>query len=464
MKNYLVSSGTKFIKVIVDIAIALCAYYLAFTIRSEFYLPIFKGLLPKVRFQEVNHHWGVIAISQVLFLYFFGTYDPENRRNASGIFPPLIEATLFQTAILTAFYYFIRDFSFPRSILFVFWVLNTFFLAVWHYLFYVIFKPKRIRRVLIVGISKVAEDIIKRIEEDEWLNLKVVGIVRTDEDCDKPKRFCGYEVVGNREEIPRLVEEYNIDEVIIAPTLSWRDFLVDAVSKAENANARISVVPSAYEIMIGKVRHLQIRDIPLIEVVKHPDTLFNRAVKRTIDLLLSLILVVLTSPVMLVAALAIKLTSPGPVVLSQERVGKNGKIFRVYKFRSMIDEAESDTGAVLARRDDPRITPIGKFMRKTRIDELLQLFNVFKGDMSFIGPRPERPVFVEKFKREIPGYNERFKVKPGITGLAQINGDYHTSAENKLKYDLAYIYNQSVWLDMLILLETVKVVLTGRGT
>ena len=157
-------------------------------------------------------------------------------------------------------------------------------------------------------------------------------------------------------------------------------------------------------------------------------------------------------------------TSPGPIVYRQRRVGKDGKEFILYKLRTMIDRAEDKTGPVLTSRADPRVTRVGRFLRDSRLDELPQLWNVLNGTMSLVGPRPERPEFVKDFLRSVPGYAERFQVKPGLTGLAQINGAYHTTPEYKLKYDLAYMYNYSVWLDIRILADTIKVVLTRQGS
>ncbi len=181
---------------------------------------------------------------------------------------------------------------------------------------------------------------------------------------------------------------------------------------------------------------------------------------RGLDVIVSLILLVIASPVMGVLALLIKLTSPGEVIYKQQRVGKNGSIFTLYKFRSMIPDAERHTGPVLARPDDHRVTPIGRFMRRTRLDELPQLFNVLKGDMSLVGPRPERPYFVYRHKA-LRGV--RLLVRPGITGLAQIRGAYDLRPEHKLKYDYLYIRNRSVWLNLAILVRTIPVVLRKVG-
>jgi len=185
--------------------------------------------------------------------------------------------------------------------------------------------------------------------------------------------------------------------------------------------------------------------------------------KRIVDIVAAGLLLVLLSPVLLAAALAILLSMGRPVVFSQERTGRELKPFAVHKFRTMVRDAEKISGPVLAEADDPRITGVGRFLRRYRIDELPQLVNILKGDMSFVGPRPERPFFVEQHLAEIPGYRERFRVQPGVTGLAQVMGGYATTPQRKLKYDLIYLYHQSLAMDVQIIVETIRVVLTGRG-
>ncbi len=190
---------------------------------------------------------------------------------------------------------------------------------------------------------------------------------------------------------------------------------------------------------------------------------YYRAAKRALDLVGALFLLVLVSPILAIAALAIIATDGFPVVFKQERVGRDLKLFNVYKLRTMVKDAEKLSGPVLAEEDDPRITRAGRFMRNYRVDELPQLFNIIAGDMSFVGPRPERMFFVEQYLQEIPGYRERFRVKPGVTGLAQVSGGYATTPERKLKYDLIYMFHQNLAMDAQIMAETLKVVLTGRG-
>ena len=251
--------------------------------------------------------------------------------------------------------------------------------------------------------------------------------------------------------------------MIIVSEEAWQDRLLDALSRWPGDRAQIYVVPSPYEILIGRREHLRLHDIPLIEVLHDEPAAGGVLPKRAFDMVVAALLLVVTTPVMALVAAALAVTAGRPVVFRQTRVGKDGSLFTMYKFRTMEREAERTTGPVLAIENDPRVTPFGRVLRATRLDELPQLWNVVRGDMSFVGPRPERPEFVEQFEAEIQGYRERFKVRPGLTGYAQVNGEYHTSPTTKLKYDLAYMYNRSLWLDLKILSETAKVMLTRRG-
>jgi len=221
---------------------------------------------------------------------------------------------------------------------------------------------------------------------------------------------------------------------------------------------KVFIVPETYEIAMRKSEMTQIGDIPLFAIESFRLTEAQNMIKRLMDLLVAILGILLTSPIMLLTAMQIKLEDGGPIFYRQERSGLNGKVFKVIKFRSMIVDAEKNTGAVFAAENDSRITRVGRFMRSTRIDEIPQFFNVLMGSMSMIGPRPERPQFVEEFSRDLPEYSSRLVVKPGITGLAQVMGNYTTCAENKAKFDLVYIRDYSLLLDMKILFKTVKVV------
>ncbi|HET6497534.1 MAG TPA: sugar transferase, partial [Coriobacteriia bacterium] len=203
--------------------------------------------------------------------------------------------------------------------------------------------------------------------------------------------------------------------------------------------------------------------IPLMEITRTGVPTWYATLKRAIDITGSAVLLVVLSPVLLLSALAVLVTMGWPVLYVQERSGRDMRPFPLLKFRTMVRDAERASGPVLAERDDPRVTPVGRVLRRYRLDELPQLANIIAGQMSFVGPRPERPYFTERYSVEIPGYRERFRIKPGVTGLAQVSGDYATTPERKLKYDLIYLYHQTVSMDLQIVFDTLRVVLTGRG-
>lgn len=224
------------------------------------------------------------------------------------------------------------------------------------------------------------------------------------------------------------------------------------------------IVPTMYEMACKNTCLIIADDIPMQRITRLLLTAEQKILKRMLDIAVSIPAIIILLPLMALTAVAIKADSKGPVIYSQERVGQYSKTFKVYKFRSMKQEAEAQSGPVLAKEGDNRITKVGRFIRATRIDELPQLFNVLKGEMSIVGPRPERPFFVEQFIKEKPEYAYRHNLKPGITGLAQIAGKYNTTAYDKLIYDLIYIQEVSIKTDLIIMLQTLKVLITKEST
>lgn len=246
------------------------------------------------------------------------------------------------------------------------------------------------------------------------------------------------------------------DAVILPADLREKE---DLLQHCLARGKEVLVVPTLFELTLAGAEAWEVDDLLVLKIHPHRLNPAQEVVKRSIDLLGAVSIFLLTLPLFLFAFVAIPLTSKGPALFRQKRVGKSGAVFEVLKFRTMMCDAERSTGPVLATKSDPRVTKLGSLLRSTRIDELPQLFNVMKGDMSLIGPRPERPFFVEQFERELPSYALRYLVKPGLTGLAQVMGRYSTTARRKLRFDLLYIYNYSVLLDLRILVQTVRVVL-----
>ena len=444
-----------------DVLACLLAYLAAFILRARVPLPLTQGYLPGIRFAEVQHHWIEMVLAQLGALYFFGLYEVRALTNPREYLGPLLAAPIVQGLVLVAVYFFAQDLMFPRSIFVVLMVLNGAAMVGWRIGSRPLLGSYPRRRVLVVGTNNAAAEVVRTIRVQSWLGMEVVGMVGSD--GMRPPAFTDVPVLGVREELPLLCQRHDVDDVIIASDLGWQDRLLDELSRWRGPRARISGVPSPYEVSIGRPGHLRLHDIPLIEVVTDPLAGAASGVKRVFDVVVAAPLFVLALPVMLVVALLVRVSSPGPILYTQERVGKDGRHFTMVKFRTMRVDAERGTGPVLAAENDPRVTWLGRSLRATRLDELPQLWNLVRGDMSFVGPRPERPEFVAQYVNDIQGYGERFRVRPGLTGYAQVNGEYHTSPTTKLKYDLAYIHNHSLWLDLKILSETVKVILTRRG-
>ncbi|MFW5800070.1 MAG: sugar transferase, partial [Spirochaetota bacterium] len=340
------------------------------------------------------------------------------------------------------------------------------------------------KNIVFLGRTKIAYSLITEIENNDYLKkiYNIVGILSLNRNLKRKENnelnknqthndnsFYNYPLLGTKDNLKEVIEKYDIDEILMASEENWQDKILNSLIESNSSNKTlqkipdIKVIPSPYEIKIGKLKFSKIHDFPIFDIKKQLSSTHHLLFKRIFDIVMSIILLTIASPLILVTSLIIKLNSHGPVFYYQKRVGRNKKRFTIIKFRTMYNKAEKNSGMILSPQNDKRVTPIGKFLRLTRIDELPQLINVIKGDMSFVGPRPERAVFVRKYIKEIDAYSERFKVKPGLTGFAQIQGDYHTKPEVKIKYDLAYIYNWSVWLEIRILLETVKVVLTRKG-
>jgi exopolysaccharide biosynthesis polyprenyl glycosylphosphotransferase len=360
--------------------------------------------------------------------------------------------------------------STTRILIFIYWGLFLFLTGVGR-LFVRSFQRNLLikgigrKNALIVGFNENAKDVQNQLEQHPALGLDVVGYIKSN------KKFPDFQnenisTVGTIENIQEVIEHFSIKEVIIALERDDKDALVEIIAKCDPMNVGLKIVPDLYEILSGQARTSQIYGIPLIDIMPQLMPEWEKKLKRLIDIGVSLVFLIITSPVLLLTTMAIKLESEGNVFYRQDRCGINGNIFRIIKFRSMRKDAEKLTGPVWSQKDDPRITKVGKFIRRTRIDEIPQIINVLKGEMSIVGPRPERPFFVEKLSREIPYYKRRLKVRPGITGWAQVKHKYDETIEDvkiKLRYDLFYIENMSLRMDFKILFRTVFVMLLGKG-
>jgi exopolysaccharide biosynthesis polyprenyl glycosylphosphotransferase len=316
------------------------------------------------------------------------------------------------------------------------------------------------QRVLLVGRSAVLEEVARRMSERMELGMRVVGFVDDERGTGELE---GAPWLGPIAEVRRVVEETKPDRVVVN---RWSPLPMMELLDLRFQGLAIETPATAYETVFGRlsIRELQPADLVFSSELRPSPAVMG--IQQAYSWVLALVGLVIVFPVMVAVALAVKLSSRGPVFYRQTRVGLNGKNFTLYKFRSMGVNAEQGTGAVWATKNDPRVTPLGKWLRKLRLDELPQLFNVLKREMTMVGPRPERPEFVKMLSEQIPYYRQRHYVKPGITGWAQINhkyGDTMEDTEKKLEYDLYYIKRQSLVLDLYIMFQTVKVMLLSRG-
>lgn len=319
-----------------------------------------------------------------------------------------------------------------------------------------------LRNALIVGFNDRARAFLRQVQQVPDIGYLICGFLNGTVEED----YQGVKVYSGLERLEELVRRLDIREVILAPAPAERDQQPIVISRLANLRVGIKILPDLTETLYGRVRTAQVQGVPLIDVF--PDILspWERTLKRFIDVIVSLAVLVVGFPLLALISVAIIVDSSGPIFYSQRRVGRGGRIFTLHKFRSMVRDAEARTGPVWAGKTDPRITRVGRILRKLHLDELAQFINVLKGDMSLVGPRPERPAFVDQFRSTIPLYERRLNVKPGITGWAQVKHKYDeslTDVMDKLRYDLFYLENMSLALDLKIILTTVGIVLRGKG-
>ena len=402
---------------------------------------------------ETHADWFVYGIYMIFLLamfYFYELYQPNLKKPQEMMISVIISDVIALAGTLAVIALMRR---FQSSMLFyltVFAVSGIYFSAL-HYVIAMV--QKRIAgviRLLVLESDQVPNDLARKIKYS-YSDL----------------RYSWYEIVNEQDEaqLTRLMEQQfpNYDAIFVSPTLTEKTRNL-FISRAVSLGKEIFMIPNLYNVNILNSAIAQFDDTPTIRIKPLYLTRGQRLLKRAMDIIISLIAVILSSPIMLICAIAVKVDSKGPVFYKQERMTINKKIFRVLKFRTMVQDAESVTGATLALEDDPRITRVGKVLRRLRLDELPQFLNILRGSMSIVGPRPERPVFVEQFIKEIQDYDKRYIVKAGLTGYAQIYGKYDTKPSDKLLFDLIYINQYSLLLDIKLILLTVKIMFVKESS
>ncbi|HEY8370531.1 MAG TPA: TIGR03013 family XrtA/PEP-CTERM system glycosyltransferase [Thermodesulfobacteriota bacterium] len=407
----------------------------------------------------------VAAVCQIC-LYYNDLYDFRVARPGPDLVRRILESLAATSIVVAILYLAFPGLIIGRGVFLTAIGLGATLLILWRLLYDRMLRVDGFHeRVLVLGTGSHAQAVAAEVRAQPALGFRIVGYI-----ADGPDHTVTGEgqapVLGREDALLDVVRRERVQRVVVALSEARGRLPVDALLAVRMAGVKVEEGTSFYERVSGKILLENLKPSFLIFSDGFRKSLFTRAVKRLTGIAISVVGLVLSAPVTLVVALLIRLDSPGPIFFAQERVGQDGKLFTLYKFRSMRTDAEADGRPVWAEENDPRVTRIGAFLRKTRIDEIPQLWNVLKGDMSIVGPRPERPYFVEQLRKVIPYYDQRHTVKPGLTGWAQVRYPYGASVQDaieKLQYDLFYIKHMSLAFDLSILFETVKVIVLGRG-
>ncbi len=428
------------------------------------------GLAGSANELNAKNGWLKIALASgvcVLILYFYDLYDYIVMTNRRELLLRLVQALGIAWALLALLFYFVPQLLIGRGVSVISVPLVLILLLGWRIGIHTLTgHPDIGEKILVVGTGQTALDTAEAVWERRDAGYRIVGFLS--ENGAKPREKLGRsEILGKAHELESIIRNEKIDRVVIAVRERRGAFPTEALLKMSLAgDVSIEECTSFFERITGKVHVDMLRPSWLIFAGRRRDSPVKMVFRESIHRLLALCGLIFSMPVAILTAVLIKLDSRGPIFYMQDRVGMNGRIFKVIKFRSMKTDAEADGTPIWAVTNDQRTTRVGKVIRKLRIDEIPQFWNILKGEMNFVGPRPERPHFVEQLCREIPYFDHRHLVAPGLTGWAQIKYPYGASVSDaiqKLQYDLYYIKNQSLTLDMVIVFDTVKTVLFGKG-
>lgn len=446
--------------IIADAIAVYAGFLLAVWIRFKTgWIPLFHDKAPSLGLYVQG-----AGVGTILFLLIFrslGLYVRPQTGTFGDKIPRIVRACLWGIVLAVALAFVLRtDPPFSRiATALSFFTISALVLLERYILFRLELHFARhreeVNRVLVIGTNAVAAQIRRALKREPRMRSRVVAFLRTSE--DPPSSEIPSELIrGSLAQFEEMIEQGVADQVILADPSLPRDRMADIILCCEKAMVPFRMVPDLFGVLTSKVEVQQVGDVPLLGMPTWPlDRFWNRVLKRTEDVVGSVIGLLVSAPIIAIAAVLIKRSSPGPVFYRQERCGERGRVFTLYKLRTMVPDAEKETGPVWAQPDDPRRTPVGAFLRRYNLDELPQFWNVLKGDMSLVGPRPERPCFVEQFKEDISRYMWRHSFKPGMTGWAQVNGlRGNTDLRERLKYDLYYLENWSLAFDFKIIAKT----------
>jgi exopolysaccharide biosynthesis polyprenyl glycosylphosphotransferase len=441
----------------------LFSYWLRFLPSFTQFIPIQYSVPPLEEY--IKSSLVIIPIWLMLFQS-RGLYRPRRASSFSDEFFAVVRIIIIGMIITMAGAFLYRSFSYSRVVFGIIGITTVVFISIsrfsimkfeqWWYS-----RGNDLKRVILVGTSSAARNVFQSLTFHRSLGYEALGycsINGSTEDA-MPHIPC----LGSISSVPDLIKSHNVDVVLIALSEEEHSYLYNLVRDCQGLNVEMMMVPDILELMTSLVQIKHIEGIPFLGIKSPALSTWNSIIKRTFDLVFALLILIIASPLFLIIAILIKLGSKGPILYFQERIGFNGEMFRVIKFRSMNIDAEKKTGPVWSKENDVRTTRVGKILRRYSLDELPQFVNVIKGDMSIVGPRPERQHFVEQFQKEIPRYLERHRVRTGMTGWAQVNGlRGNASITERTKYDIFYIENWSLTFDVKIILKTIHAVLFGK--
>lgn len=445
------------ILVIIDIIVITLALIFAYFIRFKLGILGFEG-----------NRWGFsiyvlpivfILPNYLLLYYFFGLYDPQRTKSISSETFKIIKVNSIGLLLLVTLLFIVELSDYSRYLLAIFAIFSTLFSIIERFIIrkslrFARSKGYNIKYILVIGAGELGEKFTRKIKLNEYVGYKLIGFL--DDNIEKNTEIAGSPIIGKIKDLEEIILTKEIDRIVITLSPRHSKLLEHIIDTCEKYGVKAEIVPDYYRYFPAKPYIDMIDNIPLINIRYVPlDNSFNKALKRISDILLAIIGIMIFSPLLIFTTIMVKKSSPGPIIFKQERVGLHRNTFEMYKFRSMKVQADEEEVSQWTTEDDPRKTKFGSFIRKTSIDELPQLFNILKGDMSLIGPRPERPLFVEKFREEIPHYMIKHHVRPGMTGWAQVHGwRGDTSIKKRIEYDLYYVENWTLSLDVKIFFLT----------